>query len=82
MQTILRKIYTKLEHCLYLEQEHRPSSSVLLYLQIILGHSLAVQWFGLHAFIAMGNGSIPDQGTKIPQAGQQNKQTNTDFLVL
>ena len=26
-------------------------------------------------FIAVSTGSIPDQGTKIPQTGQQNKQT-------
>ena len=28
------------------------------------------QWLGLHAFIAKGLGSIPGQGTKIPQAMQ------------
>ena len=27
-----------------------------------------VQWLGLCAFIAKGLGSIPGQGTKIPQA--------------
>ena len=30
--------------------------------------SLVVQWLRLHAFTAMGLGSIPDQGTKIPSA--------------
>ena len=29
---------------------------------------LAVQWLGLGAYAAKGLGSIPDQGTKIPQA--------------
>ena len=29
--------------------------------------SLAVQGLGLHAFTRRGTGSIPDQGTKIPQ---------------
>ena len=29
--------------------------------------SLALQWLGLHAFTRGGTGSIPGQGTKIPQ---------------
>ena len=29
--------------------------------------SLAVQWLELHAFTRRGPGSIPGQGTKIPQ---------------
>ena len=29
--------------------------------------SLAVQWLGLHAFTISRTGSIPAQGTKIPQ---------------
>ena len=40
-----------------------------------LGNSLVVQWLGLHAFTAEDLGSIPGQGTKIPQAmqcGQKN----------
>ena len=42
------------------------------------GNSLAVQWLGLCAFIAEGPGSIPGQGTKIPQAVQcsQKKKKN------
>ena len=35
-----------------------------------------VQWLGLHASTVGGKGSIPGQGTKIPQAawcGQKNK---------
>ena len=32
------------------------------------GNSLAVQWLGLGAFTAVGPGSIPGRGTKIPQA--------------
>ena len=43
-----------------------------------LGNSLVVQWLGLHAFIAEGPGSIPGQGTKIPQAvsrGQKKKKS-------
>ena len=41
-----------------------------------LGNSLVVQWLGLRAFTAEGSGSIPGQGTKIPQAvwqGQKKK---------
>ena len=33
-----------------------------------VGNSPAVQWLGLFTFTAEGLGSIPDQGTKIPQA--------------
>ena len=32
------------------------------------GNSLAVQWLGFCAFTAMGTGSIPGWGTKIPHA--------------
>ena len=32
------------------------------------GNALAVQWLGLHGFIAKGLVSIPRWGTKIPQA--------------
>ena len=31
------------------------------------GNSLAVQWLGVGTFTAEGPGSIPGQGTKIPQ---------------
>ena len=41
-----------------------------------MGASLAVQWLTLHASTAGGVGSIPGQGTKIPQAAWcgQNKK--------
>ena len=29
------------------------------------------QWLGLHAFTVKGPGSIPDQGTRIPQHGEK-----------
>ena len=41
------------------------------------GTCLVVQWLGLHGFSAMGPGSIPGWGTKIPQAvwqGQKKKK--------
>ena len=38
--------------------------------EIISGNSLAVQWLGPGAFTAEDLGSIPGQGTKIPQAAQ------------
>ena len=39
------------------------------------GNSLAVQWLGLRAFTVKGPGSIPGEGTEIPQAAQpKNKQ--------
>ena len=39
------------------------------------GNSLVVQWLELQTFTAEGVGSVPDWGTKIPQAMQcsQNK---------
>ena len=46
-------------------------------LNLDLGNSLAVQWLGLCAFTAKGLGSIPVQGTKIPQAawhGQKKRR--------
>ena len=44
-----------------------------------LGNSLAVQWLGLQAFIAKGAGSVPDRGTKVPQASWQD--SNIHLLV-
>ena len=44
------------------------------------GNSLAAQWLGLCTFTAMGPGSIPGQGTEIPQDaghGQKTKQNKT-----
>ena len=44
--------------------------------EMFTGNSLEVQWLGLSAFIAEDLGSIPGQGTKIPQAlqyGQKKK---------
>ena len=39
-----------------------------------LGNFLAVQWL-LGAFTVTGQGSIPSQGTKIPQATEQPPKT-------
>ena len=44
-------------------------------------NSLAVQWLGLSAFTAEGQGpgSIPGQGTRMPQATQRGqKKTNNE----
>ena len=40
------------------------------------GNSLVVQWLGLHALTAEGLGSIPAQGTKIPQATWSGQNKN------
>ena len=40
----------------------------------MLENSLVVQWLGLCAFTAEGPGSIPGQGTKIPQATANNNK--------
>ena len=50
---------------------------------------MAVQWLGLCAFTAEGLGSIPGQGTKIPQAKKKEKKAplqcesifNNDHIV-
>ena len=47
-------------------------------------NSLAVQWLGLCASTAVGMGSLPGQGTKIPQAtwhSQKKKKKKTDWLT-
>ena len=49
-----------------------------------LGNSLVVQRLGLSAFTAMGLGSIPGRGTKIPQAtrhSQKNNNNNNTFSL-
>ena len=45
--------------------------------------SLLVQWFGLHALTAEGMGSIPSQGTQIPQAAwhSQKKKKPTETAL-
>ena len=47
-----------------------------------IGHSLAVQWLGLHALPVKGPSSIPGQGAKIPQATwhSQNRKKEYKFL--
>ena len=40
------------------------------------GNCLTVQWLGLHSSTAGGPGSIPGQGTKIPQATRPKKAKN------
>ena len=43
-----------------------------------MGNSLAVQWLGLRAFTAEGEGSVPGRGTGIPQATWHSQnQTKT-----
>ena len=39
-----------------------------------------VQWLGLLAFTAKGPGSIPGQGTKIPQATRPKKKEKISYL--
>ena len=43
-------------------------------LKKLLGTSLVVQWLGPHASTAGSKGSVPGQGTMIPQAKQQDKK--------
>ena len=40
---------------------------------------LAFQWLGLRVFAAEGPGSIPGQGTKIPQATQRGQKTHPPY---
>ena len=46
------------------------------------GNSLEVQWLGLHAFTAEGLGSIPGQGTKIPQAARRDEKKKENFSMI
>ena len=48
----------------------------------IHGPFLAVQWLRLHTSTARGVGSIPGQGSKIPQATQcSQKENRAEFIV-
>ena len=49
---------------------------------LLSGTSLAVQWLGLCALTAEGPGSIPGQGTKIPQASRCSKKKKKKNPVL
>ena len=68
------------DHCVCpteLEKRNQAPFCVLHLKNQVPGNSLAVQWLGLHTFMAEGAGSTPGQGTKIPQAsqcGQNNKK--------
>ena len=51
----------------------------------VLANTLAVQWLGLHAFPAEGQGSVPAWGTKIIQAAlcsQIRKTNNLDLAFI
>ena len=43
---------------------------------------MAGQWLGLCAFTAKGLGSVPGQGTKIPQAAQPKKKRKKILLIF
>ena len=44
----------------------------------MVGNFLEFQWLGLHTFTAEGTGSIPGQGTKIPQAARHSQKNKTE----
>ena len=46
--------------------------------RIKIGNSLAIQWLGLCTLISKGLGSIPGQGTKIPQAMWSSQKENRE----
>ena len=61
-----------------------PSPSDALKAEI-QGNSLAIQWLRLCTLTAEGLGSIPGQGTKIPQAmrhGQKKKKKRAEIQIL
>ena len=47
---------------------------------VIVGNSLAVQWFGLYTFTAEGMGLIPGRGIKILQAMQHDQKLKKVIL--
>ena len=52
------------------------SASVGQTLKSRIGGGIPWQWLGLPVFTANGPGSIPGQGTKIPQAVQHGQSIN------
>ena len=54
-----------------------------LFKPLTQGNPLVVQWLGLHALTAEGLGSIPGQGTQIPQAARlsQRKRKRLTYLL-
>ena len=60
---------------------HWPPA-VVVNLEIYLGTSLVAQWLRLHTSSAGGMGSISGQRTKIPYAGQINKNLKTFYLKI
>ena len=52
--------------CAATKTQHRQKSKIKT--QVTPGGSLEGRWLSHHTFIARGKGSIPDRGTKIPQA--------------
>ena len=57
-------------------------SSFISFKKKIGGTPLAVQWLRLRASTAVGTGSIPGSGTKIPHALQQGKKKKKLFFEL
>ena len=67
------------QNTLWPQQPYMPS------LRRGVGTSLAVQWLTLSAFTAVGLGSIPGRGTKIPQVvmcGQTKKKKKKGWVGL
>ena len=56
----------------------------LITTEFLQGNSLAIQWFGLGCFTAMGPESIPGRGTKLQQAvaPSQNQKKKIVFFKL
>ena len=55
------------------------------YIHSYFGNSLVVQWLGLHAFTAMGPGSVPGWGTKILQTArcrQKKKKKSYSHIII
>ena len=48
---------------------------------VIIGNSMVVQRAGLRSFIAVGSGSIPGQGTKIPHAVCNQKKNKNETVI-
>ena len=48
---------------------------------LLLGIPLAVQWLGLCTFITEGKGSIPSQGTKVPQAARCSQEKHWALVL-
>ena len=63
-------MFTPPHSCYHIIRKASPRPNSAKHKIIYYGNSLAVQWVGFCAFTAKGEGSIPGQGSSIPQTSK------------